>query len=206
MPGRRRSLSPRPRWRSAIGLGPYPASSRNSVPAAWGKCTEPHDATLDREVAIKVLPSLFTSDPQRIERLEREARLLASLNHPNIATIHGRRAHTRNHALALEFVEGETLAERAARPRRGRKAETVCLWRTVLSIARPIADALEAAQRGGIVHRDLKPANVMIARRRRQAARLRPREGKMVDQQRCAPDLPADPGIAPPRRDRRNGH
>jgi serine/threonine protein kinase len=77
-----------------------------------GEVFRARDATLDREVAIKVLPSLFTNDPQRIERFEREALLLASLNHPNIATIHGIERTRGIHALVLELVEGETLADR----------------------------------------------------------------------------------------------
>ena len=107
----------------AVGdrIGPYAIVSRLGS-GGMGEVYRARDATLDREVAIKVLPSLFTSDPERIERFEREARLLASLNHPNIATIHGVEHARGIHALVLELVEGETLAERlrstSARPKR----------------------------------------------------------------------------------------
>jgi serine/threonine-protein kinase len=149
----------------AVGdcIGPYAIVSRIGS-GGMGEVYRARDAALDREVAVKVLPSLFTSDPQRIERFEREARLLASLNHPNIATIH-RIERTRGiHALILELVEGETLADRlrstSARSKKGGGLPLA----DVVSIARQIADALEAAHEKRIVHRDLKPANVMIRR------------------------------------------
>jgi serine/threonine-protein kinase len=144
-------------------IGPYAIVSRLGS-GGMGEVYRARDASLDREVAIKVLPSIFTSDPQRIERFEREARLLASLNHPNIATIHGIERTRGIHALVLELVEGETLADRlrstSARSKRGGGLPPA----DVVSIARQIADALEAAHEKGIVHRDLKPANVMIRR------------------------------------------
>jgi dipeptidyl aminopeptidase/acylaminoacyl peptidase len=149
----------------AVGdcIGPYSIVSRLGS-GGMGEVYRARDATLDREVAIKVLPSLFTSDPQRIERFEREARLLASVNHPNIATIHGVEHTGGIYALVLELVEGETLADRlrstSARSKRGGGLPLA----DVVSIARQIADALEAAHEKGIVHRDLKPANVMIRR------------------------------------------
>jgi serine/threonine protein kinase len=87
-------------------IGPYAIVSRLGC-GGMGEMYRARDATLDRDVAIKVLPSLFTSDPQRIERLEREARLLASLNHPNIATIHDAEHARGIYALVLELVEGE---------------------------------------------------------------------------------------------------
>ena len=142
-------------------IGPYAiVSSLGS--GAMGEVYRARDATLDREVAIKVLPSLFTTDPQRLGRFEREARLLASLNHPNIATIHGVEHASGIYALVLELVEGETLAERL-RSTAGRSPAGAGLpVATMLSIARQIADGLETAHEKGIVHRDLKPANVMI--------------------------------------------
>jgi serine/threonine-protein kinase len=144
-------------------IGCYAIVSRLGS-GGMGEVYRARDAALDREVAVKVLPSLFTSDPQRIERFIREARLLASLNHPNIATIHGIERTGGIHALVLELVEGETLADRlrstSAQSKRGGGLPPA----DVVSIARQIADALEAAHEKGIVHRDLKPANVMIRR------------------------------------------
>jgi eukaryotic-like serine/threonine-protein kinase len=117
-----------------------------------GEVYRARDTKLGRDVAIKVLPPLFTSDPGRVTRFQREARLLASLNHPNIGAIYGVDDSDGVVALILELVEGETLADRSARgpvP----PAE-------VVAIARQIAEALEAAHEKGIIHRDLKPANI----------------------------------------------
>jgi len=112
------------------------------------------DTTLDREVAVKVLPDAFALDPERLTRFEREAKLLASLNHPNIATVHGLHESRGVRFLAMELVPGEDLAERLLRgPVSVDEA---------LGIARQIAQALEAAHESGVVHRDLKPANVRI--------------------------------------------
>jgi hypothetical protein len=105
-------------------------------------------------VAIKILPRHFSADPDRLERLGHEARLLAALNHPHIAAIHGIVEGEGVRGLVLELVEGETLAERI---RRGPAPVT-----DALTIARQIADALDAAHDKGIVHRDLKPANVKV--------------------------------------------
>ena len=112
------------------------------------------DTKLKREVAIKVLPEEFTQDRDRLARFEREAQILASLNHPNIATIHGIEDADGVKALVLELVEGPTLAERIA--------EGPILIEEVLAIARQIADALEAAHEAGVIHRDLKPPNVKL--------------------------------------------
>ena len=124
-----------------------------------GEVYRARDTELQRDVAIKILPSAFASDPDRLARFNREARVLASLNHPNIATIHGVEDATSVgqagvRALVLEFVEGETLADRLVHgPLEQEEA---------LRIAHQIADALAAAHEQGIVHRDLKPANVKI--------------------------------------------
>jgi serine/threonine-protein kinase len=115
-----------------------------------------HDTRLGRDVAIKVLPPAFSEDASRLARFEREARLVASLNHPNIAAIHGVEESAGVRGLVLELVEGETLAERLARSGSGLSFEEA------LDCARQIADALEAAHEKGITHRDLKPANVKI--------------------------------------------
>jgi serine/threonine-protein kinase len=112
------------------------------------------DTKLGREVAIKVLPEEFTADAERLARFEREARVLASLNHPNISQNHGLEEDDGQRFLVLEFVEGETLAERIARGR-------ISIERA-LPIALQVVRALEAAHGRGIVHRDVKPANVML--------------------------------------------
>ncbi|MEO8257581.1 MAG: protein kinase [Acidobacteriota bacterium] len=119
-----------------------------------GEVWKARDTTLLREVAIKLLPEEFAQDPDRVARLEREARLLASLNHPNIAMIHELEAHRGTRFLVLELVEGRTLADRP-----GRGPIPV---EEVLQLALQIADALEAAHEKGVVHRDLKPANVKV--------------------------------------------
>ena len=112
------------------------------------------DTRLKRDVAIKVLPPLFASDADRLARFQREAEVLASLNHVNIAHVYGLEQSDGTTALAMELVEGETLAERIARgPIPVDEA---------LVIARQIADALEAAHARGVVHRDLKPGNVKL--------------------------------------------
>ena len=141
-------------------LGSYTIGARLGV-GGMGEVYRARDATLGREVAIKVLPALFTRDPERLARFEREARLLASLNHPNIATIHGIEHVDGIHALVLEVVEGDTLAQRldfAA----VRRAQAGLPLGDALTIARQIAEAIEAAHSKGVVHRDLKPANIKI--------------------------------------------
>ena len=119
-----------------------------------GEVYRAHDAALGRDVAVKILPAAFASDPDRLARLEREARTLASLNHPNICSIYGVGDADGIRFLVLELVEGRTLAERLAADGLGLDDTT--------GIARQIIDALAAAHEGGIVHRDLKPANVKI--------------------------------------------
>ncbi len=112
------------------------------------------DTTLDRDVALKVLPDAFADDPERLARFEREAKVLASLNHPNIAQIHGLEQSGDVRALVLELVEGPTLQDRIAKG--------PIPLDEALPIARQIAEALEAAHEQGIIHRDLKPANVKV--------------------------------------------
>ena len=117
-----------------------------------GEVYRAHDTTLGRDVAIKVLPAAVSSDPDRLARFEREARLLAALNHPNIAAIYGVENSSDVRALVLELVDGPTLADRITQG-------PISLAEAV-PIARQIAEALEAAHEQGIVHRDLKPANI----------------------------------------------
>src|SRR5215813_3124035 len=112
------------------------------------------DTKLGRNVAIKFLPEAFSHDTERVARFQREARVLASLNHSNIAAIHGLEEIDSRHFLVMELVSGETLADRIKRG--GIPIEEA------IPIARQIADALEAAHEQGIIHRDLKPANVKI--------------------------------------------
>jgi len=112
------------------------------------------DTTLDREVAIKILPDAFKTDAERLARFEREAKLLASLNHPNIATVFGVHQSERTHFLAMELIPGEDLSQRLKRDRL-RVDDAV-------DITRQIAEALEVAHGRGVVHRDLKPANIRI--------------------------------------------
>jgi eukaryotic-like serine/threonine-protein kinase len=117
-----------------------------------GEVFRARDTKLGRQVAIKVLPESVESAPDRVARFEREAKALAALHHPHIATLFGMEQEGGKHFLVMELVEGETLDARIARgPTPVPEA---------LAIARQIADALEAAHEAGIVHRDLKPANV----------------------------------------------
>ena len=123
-----------------------------------GEVYRAHDTKLGRDVALKVLPAIIRSDSDRLARFKREARALAALNHPNIATIYGMEEHAGVQALVLELVEGETLAERVER-QGARRPLTLA---ESIAIARQIVDALDAAHERGIVHRDLKPANIKI--------------------------------------------
>jgi serine/threonine protein kinase len=119
-----------------------------------GEVYRARDSRLKREVAIKILPEEFSSDADRVNRFQREAEMLASLNHPNIAAIHSLEEADGERFLVLELVEGETLADRLERG--------AIPIDEALNIARSIGEALEAAHDKGIVHRDLKPANVKI--------------------------------------------
>jgi serine/threonine-protein kinase len=120
-----------------------------------GEVYQAHDTKLGRDVAIKVLPGAFANDPQRLSRFQREAKMLAALNHPNIATIFGLEHSNSTHYLVMELVLGETLADRVSR-------DTAIPVEEALGIAKQIADALEAAHEKGIIHRDLKPSNVKV--------------------------------------------
>ena len=134
-------------------LGHYDVRSLAGA-GGMGQVYRARDSRLGRDVALKVLPPEWTTDPDRLARLEREARLLASLNHPNIATIHGLEDTAAIRVVVLEYIEGDTLADRIGdRPLPPAEA---------LSIARQVKDALEAAHEKNIVHRDLKPANIKI--------------------------------------------
>ena len=119
-----------------------------------GEVYRARDTTLGRDVAIKILPRLFITDPDRLTRFEREARVLASLNHPHIGAIYGLEDVDGVRGLVLELVEGDTLADRIER---GPIPPT-----ETLAIARQIADALGAAHKKGIIHRDLKPSNIKV--------------------------------------------
>ena len=149
---------------SLIGrqIGPYAIRTLLGA-GGMGEVYQAHDATLGREVAIKTLPGSWVVSPERRARFDREARLLASLSHPNIGAIFGVHESDGIRALVLELVDGETLADRIARhamapePRRGLPIADV------LAIAGQIAEGIEAAHGRGIIHRDLKPSNIKIA-------------------------------------------
>ena len=139
-------------------LGPFEVVSALGE-GGMGEVYRAADTKLGREVAIKVLPAAFAEDPERLARFEREARLLAALNHPNIAHVYGFETATPEdgpsvHFLAMELVEGEDLSERLKRG--------PLPLDEAIAVARQIAEALEAAHEKGIVHRDLKPANVKL--------------------------------------------
>jgi Tol biopolymer transport system component len=134
-------------------LGPYEITARVGV-GGMGEVYRATDTNLKRQIALKVLPDALASDIERLARLQREAEVLASLNHPNIAAIYGLERANGVLALVMELVEGPTLADRIA--------ENVIPLDEALPIARQIAEALEAAHEQGIVHRDLKPANIKV--------------------------------------------
>jgi len=134
-------------------IGPYEVLSAIGA-GGMGEVYRARDTKLDRDVAIKVLPKAFATDPERIARFQREAKTLAALNHPHIAAIYGIEDAGGTHALVMELVEGEDLSQRIARG--------PIPLDEALSIAKQIAEALEAAHEQGIIHRDLKPANVKV--------------------------------------------
>jgi eukaryotic-like serine/threonine-protein kinase len=136
-----------------VRLGPYEIVSPLGA-GGMGEVYRARDTKLDRDVAIKILPDVFGADSERRARFAREAKTLASLNHPNIAAIYGLEDGSGMSALVLELVEGPTLADRIA--------QGAIPLEEALPIARQIAEALEAAHELGIIHRDLKPANVKL--------------------------------------------
>ena len=134
-------------------LGPYTVTAKIGE-GGMGEVYQARDTKLDRDVALKVLPEAFTSDPDRLARFEREAKVLASLNHPNIGSIYGLEEAAGVKALVLELVEGPTLADRIT--------QGPIPIDEALPIAKQIAEALEAAHEQGVIHRDLKPANIKV--------------------------------------------
>ncbi len=142
------------RLQPGTALGPYRVDAFIGA-GGMGEVYRARDTKLNRDVALKVLHESFTRDPDRLARFTREAHVLASLNHPNIAAIHGFEDGSDVHALVLELVEGATLDDRIAR---GPLAIP-----EALPVARQIADALAAAHEHGVIHRDLKPANIKVS-------------------------------------------
>jgi serine/threonine protein kinase len=147
--GRRLKMSLAPGTR----IGPYEVISMVGA-GGMGEVYRARDTKLARAVAIKILPDSFANDPERLARFEREARTLASLNHPNIAQIHGFEESDGIKALVMELVEGLTVADRLA--------QGPIPLDEALPVAKQIAEALAAAHEQGIIHRDLKPANIKV--------------------------------------------
>lgn len=133
-------------------IGPYEVVAKLGE-GGMGQVYQARDTKLNRNVALKILPPAFASDPDRLARFKREAQVLAALNHPNIAAIYGFEDQTTTHALVMELVPGKTLADLITSP---------VAVADALPIARQIATALEAAHEQAIIHRDLKPANIKI--------------------------------------------
>jgi eukaryotic-like serine/threonine-protein kinase len=142
-------------WAPGATIGPYRILEPLGA-GGMGEVFRARDTRLDRDVALKTLSPYLALDHSYLERLRREARALASVNHPNVATLHGIEEVDGHIALVMELVEGETLARRLSRSR--------LPLADALAIATQIAGAVEAAHRKGVVHRDLKPGNVMLAR------------------------------------------
>jgi serine/threonine protein kinase len=134
-------------------IGPYEVTVLIGR-GGMGEVHRARDTNLGREVAIKVLPDAFASDPDRLARFEREARTLAALNHPNIAAVYGLETIGDARALVMELVDGSTLADQIA--------VGPLPVDDALHVATQIAEALEAAHDHGVIHRDLKPANVKV--------------------------------------------
>ena len=140
---------------SGMKLGPYEIQSPLGA-GGMGEVYRARDTRLDRTVAIKVLASHLSSSPELKQRMEREARAISSLNHPNICHLYDIGSQDGNDYLVMEFLEGETLAERL------RKGSLPL--NEILKIGIAVAEALSVAHRQGIVHRDLKPANIMLTK------------------------------------------
>ncbi len=132
-------------------LGHYSVTAKLGQ-GGMGEVWRATDTQLNRDVALKILPEAFATDPDRLARFQREAQVLASLNHPGIAAIYGIEESEDTRALVLELVEGPTLADRIS--------QGPIPLDEALPIAKQIAEALEAAHEAGVIHRDLKPANV----------------------------------------------
>ena len=139
---------------SGTRFGSYEVDAQIGV-GGMGEVYQAHDTKLGRDVAIKVLPEAVAHDAERLARFQREAKMLASLNHPNIATIHGLEQSGNTHYLVMELVPGDTLQQRV-------KRDGPVPIEEALAIAKQIAEALEAAHEKSIIHRDLKPANVNV--------------------------------------------
>ena len=139
---------------SGTKLGTYEVTVQIGA-GGMGEVYQARDTKLGRDVAIKVLPEAFAHDPERLARFQREAKMLAALNHPNIATIFGLEHSDGTHYLVMELVPGDTLQQRV-------KRDGPVPIEEALTIAKQIAEALEAAHEKGIIHRDLKPANVKV--------------------------------------------
>src|SRR5579863_6054590 len=136
-------------------LGPYEIVSPLGV-GGMGEVYRARDTRLDRTVAIKVLPSHLSSNPELKQRMEREAKAISALQHANICTLHDIGSQDGTDFLVMEYLEGQTLADRLAKG--------PLPLEQVLKIAAEIAQALEKAHQQGIIHRDLKPANVMLTK------------------------------------------
>src|SRR5688572_11870391 len=141
------SISPGTRLGSYEVLSPLGAGGMGEVYRA-------HDTKLNRDVALKILPEAFAQDPDRLARFRREAQVLASLNHPNIAHLYGFENAGSADALVMELVDGPTLADRIA--------DGPIALADACRVAKQMAEALEAAHEQGVIHRDLKPANVKV--------------------------------------------
>jgi eukaryotic-like serine/threonine-protein kinase len=169
-------------------LGPYEVLSALGA-GGMGEVYRARDTRLKRDVALKILPDSFASDPDRLARFQREAEVLASLNHPNIGAIHGLEESDSTRALVMELVEGATLADRIA--------QGPIPVDEAIAIARQIAEALEAAHEQGIIHRDLKPANIKL----RSDGVVKVLDfglAKALEPQRAAIDVSHSPTIASP--------
>ena len=171
-------------------LGPYEIVSVLGA-GGMGEVYRARDTRLKRDVAIKVLPEAFSRDPDRLARLQREAEVLATLNHPNIAAIYGFEETPHASGIVMELVEGPTLGDRIA--------HGPVPIDEALAIAKQIADALDAAHDKNIIHRDLKPTNVKVSRAERSKSstsvwpRWRmpsPREGRRSRCRRRSPCRP----------------
>jgi serine/threonine protein kinase len=141
-------------------LGPYEVLAKLGE-GGMGEVYRARDAKLNRDVALKILSNAVVTDANRLARFRREAQVLASLNHPNIAAIYGFEDSGATHALVLELVEGPTLAD-VIRSRSERRSSTLEVLEWAIPIARQMSAALECAHESGIVHRDLKPANIKV--------------------------------------------